>query len=133
MPFGAHIFSLLEDALAEAFQYHTALDNFVRRSGIPDDRLIAARARAENRAKGSARRFSRAPKRFVAQELLDDLGNGGEQEDRMVAGLVTALCKRKVSRSEPKGQNGDRNVDGGASHRTSGSRNATRRVARHGT
>jgi len=104
MPFGAHIFSLLEDALAESFQYHAALDNFVRRSGIPDTRLAAARAQAEDRAKGSVRSFSRAPKRFVAQKLLSDLGSGSEQEDRLVAGLVTAVCKGKFPDASPKGK-----------------------------
>jgi len=93
MPYGPHVFSLLEDALSDAFQYHNALDTFVRLSGIPETRLDAARARAEERAKGSARVFNRAPKRFVVQELLANLGNGAELEDRLVAGLVTELCK----------------------------------------
>jgi len=39
MPHGAHIFALIEDALAEGFQYHNALDVFLRRAGIPEARL----------------------------------------------------------------------------------------------
>jgi hypothetical protein len=101
MPYGADIFSLVEDALSESFQYHNALDVFLRRASIPEDCLNAARARAEERAKESAR-FSRAPKRFVVQEILADLGKGGEQKDRLVAGLVTALCKGKFPDATPK-------------------------------
>jgi hypothetical protein len=93
MPFGAHIISLLEDALAEAFKYHGGLDMFLQRSGIPEARLNAARGRADERNKQSARSFSRAPKRFVVQELLNDLGRGIEEDDRLVAGVITALSK----------------------------------------
>ncbi len=92
MPFGAHIISLLEDALAEAFQYHDALDLFLQRSGIPTVRLGTARKRAEERSKQLTRNFSRAPKRFVVQELLKDLCQG-INDDRLVAGVITALSK----------------------------------------
>jgi hypothetical protein len=61
MPYGAHVISLLEDALAESFQYHDGLDNFLRRSGVLDARLKAAREPAEERAKKSPRNFGRAP------------------------------------------------------------------------
>jgi hypothetical protein len=93
MPFGAHIISQLEDALAEGFQYHGGLDAFLQRSGIPEARLSAARQRADERNKQSTRNFTRAPKRFVAQELLKDLGHGTEDDDRLVAGVITALSK----------------------------------------
>jgi hypothetical protein len=93
MPHGAHIFTLIEDALAEGFQYHNALDVFLRRAGIPDARLASARRCAEERAKAGQRTHTRAPKRFVVQELLTDLGSGTEGADRLVAGLVTAICK----------------------------------------
>jgi hypothetical protein len=102
MPFAAHIFALLEDALAEAFQYHTGLDNFLRRAGIPDTRISAARTRAEERSKGSPRRFARAPKRFVAQELLAELGTGTDTDDRLLAGLVTSLCRGNFPEATPK-------------------------------
>ena len=94
MPFGAHIISLLEDALAEAFQYHDALDLFVERSGIPASRLSVARKRAEARGKQSTRTFTRAPKRFVVQELLQELSRDID-DDRLVAGVITALSKGK--------------------------------------
>ena len=96
MPHGAHVYSLIEDALAEGFQYHNGLDTFLRRAGVPEARLAAApRQRAEERAKASQRNHARAPKRFVVQELLTELGTGSEEADRLVAGLVTAICKGK--------------------------------------
>ena len=75
MPFGAHIFALLETALAECFQYHSGLDTFLQRCGIEAPRVGAVRQRAEERNKVSGR-FSKAPKRVVAQELLRDLSSG---------------------------------------------------------
>jgi hypothetical protein len=92
MPFGAHIFALLETALAECFQYHSGLDTFLQRCGIEAPRVGAVRQRAEERNKVSGR-FSKAPKRFVAQELLRDLSSGTPADDRLVAALITALCK----------------------------------------
>ncbi|HUD25299.1 MAG TPA: helix-turn-helix transcriptional regulator [Burkholderiaceae bacterium] len=92
MPFGAHIFALLETALAECFQYHSGLDTFLQRCGIEAPRVGAARQRAEERNKVSGR-FSKAPKRVVAQELLRDLSSGTLADDRLVAALITALCK----------------------------------------
>ena len=102
MPFGAHIISLLEEALAEGFQYHNGLDAFLQRSGIPNARLRAARERAEERNKQSARNFSRAPKRFVVLEILNDLGRGTDADDRLVAGVITALCKGKFPEATAK-------------------------------
>jgi hypothetical protein len=103
MPYGAHVFSHLEDALSEAFQYHDGLDAFLGRAGIPAARLARARDRAEARAKASrTRNYNRAPKRFVAQELLKDLQVGGDGEDRLVAGLVTALCKSTFREAGPQ-------------------------------
>ena len=100
MPHGAHVYSQIEDVLAEGFQYHTALDTFLRRAGIPEARLTAARERAEERAKAGQRVHSRAPKRFVVQELLSGLD--GEEGDRLMAGLVTAVRKGKFSDASEK-------------------------------
>jgi hypothetical protein len=101
MPHGAHVLSLLEDALAEAFQYHNALDNFLRRSGVSDARLTAARRTAEERSNVSSSNFDRAPKRFVVQALLAGLDRGTDEEDRVVADLVTALCKGRFPDASP--------------------------------
>lgn len=92
MPFGPHILDLLETALAECFQYHSNLDTFLQRCGIVDARIAAVRQRAEERNKLSGR-FSKAPKRFVAQELLLNLSGGMPADDRLVAALITALCR----------------------------------------
>jgi len=50
------------------------------------------RLRAEDRNKASGR-FAKAPKRFVAQELLRELGSGTPADDRLVATLITGFCK----------------------------------------
>jgi hypothetical protein len=39
MPFGPHIFALLESGLTECFKYHNGLDAFVLRAGLPQPRL----------------------------------------------------------------------------------------------
>jgi hypothetical protein len=99
MPVGPHIFSHLEDALAECFEFHNQLDAFVLRTGLSRDRLAAARQRAEER-KG---RWSSAPKRFVAQEILEELRTGSADDDRFIASLVTAFCRTTFSSAKPTG------------------------------
>jgi len=101
MPFGPHIIALLEDVLAEGFQYHQGLDNFVTRAGLSEARLEIIRTRAEERARNSQRGFARAPKRFVAQELLAELGSGKAEDDRLLAALVTGLCKGLFPEATP--------------------------------
>ena len=83
MPFGAHILDLLEAALAESFQYHGGLNSFVQRSGVAASRLATIRKQAEDRNKLSGR-FPKAPKRFVAQELLKELSSGAPEDDRIL-------------------------------------------------
>ena len=99
MPAGPHILTHLEDALADCFEYHTQLDNFVTRSGLPRDRLNVARQRAENR-KG---RWSSAPKRFVAQEILEEIRTGTPDDDRLMAQLIDGFCRGTFSAAKPKG------------------------------
>ncbi|HTW50359.1 MAG TPA: hypothetical protein VME45_00495 [Stellaceae bacterium] len=96
MPFGAHIFASLESALTECFPYHAGLDIFLVRCGVARNTIVAIRQRAEERNAASGR-FAKAPKRFVVQELLCDLGQGTPGDDRLVAALITALCKGKFS------------------------------------
>jgi Arc/MetJ-type ribon-helix-helix transcriptional regulator len=100
MPFGAHILDLLETALAEAFPYHSSLDNFVLRCGVPAPRVAKVREHAEKRNQLSGR-FAKAPKRFVAQEMLRELGSGSPGDDRMLAVLVTAFCKGSFPNASP--------------------------------
>jgi hypothetical protein len=102
MPFGAHVLASLETALAERFKYHNGLDIFLLRSGLENPRLTAIRQRAEDRNKVSGR-FAKAPKRLVAQELLRDLGTGASADDRLVAALITALCKGAFPEASPLG------------------------------
>jgi hypothetical protein len=100
MPIGAHIFKPLEDALAECFHYHTDLDTFLLRSGLQETRLKAARQRAERR-KGS---WYVAPKRFVVQEVLEELRTGTASDDRLIADLITALCRGDFSNANETGR-----------------------------
>ena len=88
MGFDAATLQHLEDALSESFRYHSALDSFLLRSGLSSSRLADSRKLAEERASG---RFEKAPKRFVAQIVLQDLGSMGDEGDRIIAAMVTSL------------------------------------------
>lgn len=95
MPFDAGTLALVEDALSEGFKYHSALDAFLIRSGVSDTLLKGARARAERRcAQGG--RFSKAPKRFVAQEVLADIGNSPSSGDPLIASIITGLTRSNL-------------------------------------
>lgn len=89
MPTEAQTLGLLENALSEYFQFHEQLDTFVVRAGFSRPRLDAARKRAEAR-KG---RWTSAPKRFVAQEIVADLHTGKAIDDKLIANLITALIR----------------------------------------
>jgi len=91
MPFGAHVLSLLEDFLSEGMEFHAALDAFVLRSGVTLQALQQARAEANTRNE-AGRKYAQAPKRYVAQALLNQLAAAGPAGDRMVANLITAVC-----------------------------------------
>jgi hypothetical protein len=99
MPVGPHIFAALEDALAECFKFHNQLDSFLLRAGLSNERLSAARQRAEIR-KG---KWPSAPKRFVAQEVLEGIRTGKDDDDLLVASLITALCRLTYADATPKG------------------------------
>ncbi len=99
MPASHHIFKPLEDALAECFEYHTQLDSFVVNSGLARTRLDAARRRAEGR-KG---RWASAPKRIVAQEVLEEIRTGQPDDDRLVAQMVDEFCRDTFSVKKPEG------------------------------
>ena len=93
MPFDAATFQLVEDALSECFTYHDALDTFVVRSGVPKGVLRDARKLEEERGRSSHSYYSRAPKRFVVQKILSEISRLGNDEDRIIANLITGLVK----------------------------------------
>ena len=89
----------VEEALTECFKFHNQLDAFVLRVGFARGRLDAARARAEVR-KG---KWLVAPKRFVAQELVEEVRTGTDDDDRLIATLITAFCRTPFADATPKG------------------------------
>lgn len=95
MAFDAATLQHLEDALSEAFQYHSGLDAFVKRCGMASAQLKAARDRAEAKNVGS--RFDKAPKRFVAQMVLEDLGASGHAGDCIIAAMVNGLTQMNLT------------------------------------
>ena len=96
--------AILEDALAEGFNYHNELDSFLSRAGVDQVTLRAARRQADEKAELSTREYSRAPKRFVAQEVLSLLAEAGEGGQRTLAAIVTGLCKGRYPNASPAGQ-----------------------------
>lgn len=103
MAFNAAALGSLETALSEAFRYHRELDTFLTRSGVSGAQLKNAREQAEARPRSSAFASSAAPKRFVAQEILSILAAQGDDGDRVVAALITALCKGSFPNASPLG------------------------------
>lgn len=94
MGFDAATLQHLEDALSECFRYHAALDSFLLRCGLPPERLADSRKLAEDRAAG---RFTKAPKRYVVQNVLQDIATMGTEGDRMIAAMVTSLLQMTFS------------------------------------
>lgn len=92
MPFGPNTLAALETALSDGADYHTQLDSYLLRAGLDGRSLIEARAEAENKARGSARQWPKAPKRYVVKEVLDRLSRGGRDGEVVIANLITALC-----------------------------------------
>ncbi|KYG61130.1 hypothetical protein AZI85_09250 [Bdellovibrio bacteriovorus] len=94
---------LLEDILSDAFEYHNQLDTFVLGCGLNSRSLAAARVKAENKAKQSKRAYSRAPKRFVVQEILSTFAvvNGANHEfiGNMIQQILNPSFKGVVSNS----------------------------------
>lgn len=91
MAFDAATLQYVENALSDCFQYHNNLDQFLMRSGVQAETLRAARLAAEERSASSHRAYSRAPKRFVVQEVLQILSETGDAGDRIVASIIDAL------------------------------------------
>lgn len=92
MAFDALTLSHVEDALSDVFGYHNKLDSFLVRSGLPSADLEAARAVAEDRCASSGK-FSKAPKRFVVQAVMDRLATAGDAGDRIIATMITSLTQ----------------------------------------
>lgn len=103
MPFGAHIVTLVEDALSECFKYHNQLDNFLVRAGLTRESLAKCRDRAEMHNKRSGR-FQVAPKRIVVQQVLLDINTGKSDDDRLIGSIITALRKGTFPDATPIAQ-----------------------------
>lgn len=101
MPFDAATLGLVEDALSECFSYHNSLDNFLTRSGVSSRALKLARQSAEDRIAGSNREYTRAPKRFVVQEILALITTDRTEGDKIVAAMVTGLVDGNFPQATP--------------------------------
>jgi hypothetical protein len=101
MAFNAGILHSLETALSDAFEYHDGLDAFVIRAGVDREQLGRCRGVAEARARTSPSGFSRAPKRFVVQELLNELASQGDPGDRLTSNLITAVLQSNFPAARP--------------------------------
>lgn len=89
---------LMEDALAEVFYSHRDFDTFVRRCGVEAALLTRARSLAEAR-KGT---YERAPKRFVAQEMLQLIEVKGDAGVHVLTSIFDALVKGVFPDASPK-------------------------------
>jgi hypothetical protein len=98
MAFGAHILDALETVLSDGFEFHNQLDTFLARSGVHPFDLDIARRKAEARSRDSQRGYSRAPKRFVVQEVLQLIGNKGAGGETTIGNLIATACKADFSR-----------------------------------
>lgn len=101
MPFDAATVGFIEDALSECFNYHSALDNFLTRSGVSSRALKLARSAATGRIKKSNREYERAPKRYVVQELLAIITTDRSEGDRMIASIVSGLINGNFPEATP--------------------------------
>lgn len=103
LAYDAATMSLLEEALSEGFGYHRELDSFLLRSGVSSGQLEEARKRANKRGEDSPFGYAKAPKRFVAQEILTILADDGVLGDRVLAALVTAFNAGSFANANTKG------------------------------
>lgn len=103
MPFDVTTLTNLEEALSECFSYHNQLDVFIVRAGVSQAHLDRARQQAEQRARQAARAYTRAPKRYVVQELLKLLSGLGVDGDRAIAAIITGLTRGTFTDASPSG------------------------------
>lgn len=103
MAYDAATTALIEEALSEGLLYHRELDSFLIRSGLTPSQLATARERAEERVQKSRFASSRASKRFVVQEALSILADGGSAGDRVLAALITAFSSGNFPNANPSG------------------------------
>lgn len=92
MPYEASLLNHLEDALSGCYHYHDQLNNFLIRSQIPIDILTNAKLTAESR-RSINNKYSKAPKRWIVQALINDLQCRGENGDFLLASLFTSISK----------------------------------------
>jgi hypothetical protein len=106
MPLDAATLGDVEDALAECFNYHNALDSFIIRSGISFSTLSEARVRADRR-KGA---YQKAPKRFVVQELINIL-SVNKDGDILLSRIITSLINGNFPDATIKANNAIKNLN----------------------
>ncbi len=97
--FNPSALKLMEDALAEVFYSHRDFDSFLRRCGVDAGIVGNARNVAEAR-KGT---YQRAPKRFVAQEILQALEARGDAGIRILTALFDGLVHGTFPEAAPNG------------------------------
>lgn len=85
--------------MAEVFYSHRDFDSFLRRCDVDADLAGNARHAAEAR-KGT---YQRAPKRFVAQEVLQALEARGDAGIRILTALFDGLVHGTFPEASPKG------------------------------
>ena len=98
--FNPSALKLMEDALADVFYSHRDFDSFLRRCGIDAAIMTAARLRAEER-KGA---YERAPKRFVAQEVLQLVEAKGDIGTPTLTAIFDGLVKGTFPDATAKGK-----------------------------
>lgn len=99
MPFEVGTLQCLENGLTGAFKYHDEMDTFVLRAGIPSRVLKSARQIGEV----ANQRFDRAPKRFVAQALINILHESGSEGDEIIGRLISELSNGMFPNANPSG------------------------------
>ena len=97
--FNPSALKLMEDALADVFYSHRDFDSFLRRCGVDAAIMTSARQRAEARKGG----YERAPKRFVAQEVLQLIEAKGDRGTSTLTAIFDGLVKGAFPDATPKG------------------------------
>lgn len=98
--FNPSALKLMEDALADVFYSHRDFDSFLRRCGVDAVIMTSARQRAEARKGG----YERAPKRFVAQEVLQLIEAKGDSGTSMLTAIFDGLVKGTFPDATLKGK-----------------------------
>lgn len=102
MPFDVATLTNLEEALSGCYKYHSQLDSFLSRSGVPSEIIAKARAAADIKYQNKDSAFARAPKRVVVKELIIIVSELGDSGDRMFADVITGLNRVSFPDANPE-------------------------------